>query len=134
MALFRRPFEHFRRDLHSQDSVSGILSVSRRYIAELNLFRTFAFWTVNPVDYGFEFTLAAPEAESSLLKQIVAAQIKVGRFAFALRQDAPVFFHFGDGPAPERAACCTRWRCPVRSLACFAVCWKPRLPLPRKLP
>jgi hypothetical protein len=101
VALFAA-LEHFRRDLHSQDTVSGILSVSRRYIAELNLFRTFGFWTVNPMDYGFEFSLAAPETETTRLKQMVAAQIKAGRFAFALRQDTPVFFHFGEGPSPER--------------------------------
>ncbi len=94
--------EHFRRDLHTQDSVNGILNVSRRYIAELNLFRTIGFWMVNPSDFGFELTVAAPATETTALKQMVAAQIKAGRFAFALRQDTPVFFHSGNGPAPER--------------------------------
>lgn len=101
VALFAA-LEHFRRDLHSQDTVTGILNVSRRYIAELNLFRTIGFWTVNPADFGFELSLAAPEEESPALKRMVTAQTKARRFAFALRQDAPVFFHFGDGPSPER--------------------------------
>lgn len=101
LALFAA-LEHFRRDLHSQDTVTGILNVSRRYIAELNLFRKIGFWMVNPADFAFELSLAAPETESLVLKQMVQAQIKAGRFAFALRQDAPVFFHFGNGPTPER--------------------------------
>ena len=52
-ALFAA-LEHFRRDLHEQDSVKGILHVSQGYLGGLNLFRKTAFWTVNTEDFSFE--------------------------------------------------------------------------------
>ena len=41
-ALFAA-LEHFRRDLHEQDSVKGILHVSQGYIGGLNLFSKTGF-------------------------------------------------------------------------------------------
>jgi len=70
-ALFAA-LEHFRHDLHEQDSVKGILNVSRGYLGGLNLV------------------------------SIVAGQIKAGRFAYALRQGTPVFFLLGNQSDPER--------------------------------
>ena len=94
--------EHYRRDLHSQNDSAGIINVSRRYIAELNLFRALGFWLVNPNDLSFELAQSAPDSAKADLEKIVAAQIKSGRFAFALRQDSPVLFLTGNEPASER--------------------------------
>lgn len=94
--------EHFRRDLHAQDSVEGILNVSNRYVAGLNLFRASGFWLVNPNDLGFELNLAWPKEDSARLIWAVETQIKSGRFAFALRQATAVFFIAGDPELPER--------------------------------
>jgi len=91
LALFAA-LEHFRLDLHAQDSVPGILKMSCRYVAGLNLFRTMGFWLVNPADLSFEFSLSEPAESRAALQKAVDSQIKAGRFAVALRQSSPVFF------------------------------------------
>jgi hypothetical protein len=101
LALFSA-LEHLRRDLHAQDSVTGILKISQRYVAGLNLFRTMGFWLVNPVDFSFELTLAVPNDGKAVLENIVDQEIRGGRFAAALRQNAPVFFRSGPKENPER--------------------------------
>ena len=101
VALFAA-LEHFRRDLHSQDSADGILNVSHRYVAGLNLFSAAGFWLVNPVDLNFELAPVAPGVDRVALQQMIDLQIKSGRFAFALRQGTPVFFLSGNEPATER--------------------------------
>lgn len=100
-ALFAA-LEHFRRDLHDQNSVKGILNVSQSYIGGLNLFSKIGFWTVNTLDFNFELALAANETDSVSLQNIVAGQIKTGRFAFALRQGTPIFFQLSNKANPER--------------------------------
>jgi hypothetical protein len=100
-ALFAA-LEHFRRDLHEQDSVKGILQVSQGYIGGLNLFSQTGFWTVNPKDLDFELTLASNQFETAALLAIADSQIKSGRFAYALRQGTPVFFLAGSEPGSER--------------------------------
>ena len=100
-ALFAA-LEHFRRDLHAQDSVRGILNVSQGYVAGLNLFSKTGFWTVNGGDFSFELSLAGNEADGVVLQKIVDGQIKAGRFAFALRQSTPTFFLLGNETDPDR--------------------------------
>ena len=100
-ALFAA-LEHFRRDLHEQASVKGILNVSQGYIGGLNLFTKTGFWTVNTADFNFELSLTGDEADGVILQNIVAGQIKAGRFGYALRQGTPVFFLLGNESDPER--------------------------------
>jgi hypothetical protein len=100
-ALFAA-LEHFRRDLHEQDSVKGILHVSQGYLRGLNLFSKCGFWTVNTQDFDFELSFADNEADGVVLQNIVDGQIKAGRFAYALRQGTPVFFLLGNHSDPER--------------------------------
>jgi hypothetical protein len=100
-ALFAA-LEHFRRDLHEQDSARGILHVSQGYLHGLNLFRKSGFWTVNPEDFSFELALAGDEADGVVLQSVVDGQIRAGRFAYALRQGTPVFFLLGNESDPER--------------------------------
>lgn len=99
-ALFAA-LEHFRRDLHTQDSPKSILTVSQSYIGGLNLFSQTGFWLVNTQDLNFELTLATYGADEAL-QQIVDAQVKAGRFAFALRQGTAVYFLPGQEASPER--------------------------------
>jgi len=101
LALFSA-LEHFRRDLHAQECADGILKVSQRYVAGLSLFRTTGFWLVNAADRSFELSLAVPELERPVLQQLVEGEIRGGRFATALRQNAPVFFQGGTRESPER--------------------------------
>ena len=101
LALFAA-LEHFRRDLHAQDSAPGILSMSCRYVAGLNLFRTMGFWLVNPSDFGFELTLAEPTSNRATLQLVIDGQIKAGRFGVALRQSSPAFFLNGPDGSSER--------------------------------
>ena len=89
--------EHFRRDLHGQDKAKGVLHVTQTYIDGLKLFSKTGFWTVSAPEFNFELSLPESEAERVILQKIVDGQIKSGRFAFALRQGAPVFF----GPVTE---------------------------------
>jgi hypothetical protein len=91
LALFSA-IEHFRRDLHLQNTATGVLEITHRYIAGLNLFRVAGFWLVRPEDYSFELALARPTNEQALLEKIVEREIKGGRFAAALRQTGPAFF------------------------------------------
>ena len=101
LALFSA-LEHLRRDLHAQDRITGILQVSQRYVAGLNLFRTMGFWLVNSADFSFELALAVPDPERATLERIVNQEIRGGRFATALRQNAPVFFQTGPKENLER--------------------------------
>jgi hypothetical protein len=94
MALFSA-VEHFRHDLHQQDSGPAILGVSHRYVAGLNLFRALGFWLVNPSDMSFVLTVGSPEGECPALQRTVDAQVKTGRFALALRRSGAVFFGVG---------------------------------------
>jgi hypothetical protein len=100
-ALFAA-LEHFRHDLHEQDSVKGILNVTQGYLGGLNLFAKSGFWTVNAQDFSFELSHAGSEADGVVLQNVVNGQIKMGRFAYALRQGMPVFFLLGNQSDPER--------------------------------
>ena len=93
--------EHFRRDLHGQDSARGILNVSRRYIDGLKLFSKTGFWTVNAPDLNFELSPPDNPDDGVILQKTVDEQIKTGRFAFALRQGAPVIFKTGPESGPD---------------------------------
>jgi hypothetical protein len=90
LALFSA-LEHFRRDLHYCETNEGILEVSQRYVSGLNLFHSAGFWLVNQTDFNFELQAVTEESERDVLQQTIDHSIKNGRFAFALRQNAPVF-------------------------------------------
>jgi hypothetical protein len=93
--------EHFRHDLHQQDSGIGILGVTHRYVTGLNLFRSMGFWLINPTDMSFVLTLASPEGECAALQRIVDEQIKAGRFALALRRSGTVMFGMNETGGAE---------------------------------
>lgn len=84
--------EHFRHDLHQQDTGVGILGVTHRYVMGLNLFRSMGFWLVNPEDMSFVLTLASPDGECSALQRSVDESVKTGRFGIALRRGGHVMF------------------------------------------
>lgn len=102
LALFTA-LEHFRRDIHEQHDIAGILRVTHQYIAGLNLFRAAAFYLVNPADFDFELAQCLPLEERDQLERLVQAEIRSGKFAWALRQTSPVLFdpqgnaHLGRG-------------------------------------
>jgi hypothetical protein len=87
--------EHFRHDLHLQDSGVGILGVTHRYVTGLNLFTAMGFWLVNPEDMSFVLTVASPEGECAMLQRKVDEQIKSGHFAIALRRGGAIMFGMG---------------------------------------
>jgi len=101
VALFSA-LEHFRADLHQQNSGPGILAVTQRYVAGLNLFHSTGFWLVNPADMNFDLSIASPEGERMNLQKIIDVQIKSGRFALALRRSSPVFFDSEDPALPAK--------------------------------
>lgn len=90
-ALFTA-LEQFRRDLQVQEDVPGILQVTANYAAGLDLCHTLGFYLVQPEDFSFDLALCAPPAATEQLRELVLKEIRAGRFAWALRQSAPVFF------------------------------------------
>jgi hypothetical protein len=93
--------EHFRHDLHQQETGLGILGVTHRYIVGLNLFCSMGFWLVNPEDMSFVLTLASPDGECSALQRTVDESVKAGRFGVALRRGGHVMFGMSDGNDQE---------------------------------
>jgi signal transduction histidine kinase/DNA-binding response OmpR family regulator len=91
LALFTA-LGHYQRDLKEQGNIRGILQVAHKYLAGLNLFRAMAFYLVNPNDFEFEIAFCWPEEDSARIESLMAEQIQAGRFAWSLRQGAPVFF------------------------------------------
>ncbi|HSA01847.1 MAG TPA: hypothetical protein P5055_14025, partial [Candidatus Paceibacterota bacterium] len=73
--------EYFQRDIKTQQGISGILQVASHYLAGLRLFKTSAFFLVNPNDFSFEAALCLPAAETNLIESLVGEQIKSGRFS-----------------------------------------------------
>lgn len=83
--------EHFRRDLQGQENPEDILAITHRYVAGLGLCRTSAFFVVTP-DLGFKLAECDPAEEGPAMEEMVKAEMKAGRFAWALRQGTPVCF------------------------------------------
>ena len=84
--------EHFRRDLADQREVKTLLQVTELYVLGLGLFKTVGFFVINPRDLGFGLAHCAPEGQSGVMEKLVGQEIRTGRFAWALRQNRPVFF------------------------------------------
>jgi signal transduction histidine kinase/DNA-binding response OmpR family regulator len=94
--------EHFQRDIKERESVPEILRVTEQYIAGLNLFRTTAFFLVNPLSFEFELVFCSPENDRKELDALVQAQIESGKFAWALKQGVPVLFDGRDDSEGQR--------------------------------
>ena len=101
LALFSA-LEHFRRELHEQQTSKDILRVTAKYVGGLRVFRTTGFWLTNPADMNFEPQLVSPVSEHARLQEILDGEVKRGRFATALRQHTEVFFQVGPPENPER--------------------------------
>ncbi len=84
--------DYFRRDLHAQESVSGILQITHRYVLGLDLFQVAGFYLVSPTDGGFDLALCGPEESKEQLQAVVKALIRSRRFAAALREQSLTFF------------------------------------------
>ena len=93
--------EHFRHDLHQQETGVGILGVTHRYVTGLNLFRSMGFWLVNPEDMSFVLTLASPDGECAALQRTVDESVKAGRFGNALRRGGHVMFGMNEEDGVE---------------------------------
>ena len=90
LALFNA-LEHFRHDLQAQQEIAGLLEVTHRYVASLRLCCVSAFHLVNQVDQGFELAFCAPEEDRAQMEEVTRRGVRNGKFAWALRQNAPVF-------------------------------------------
>src|SRR4051812_33339698 len=94
--------EHFQRDIKERESVPEILRVTEQYIAGLNLFRTTAFFLVNPLSFEFELVFCSPEGDRQGVDAVAQDQIASGKFAWALKQGVPVLFDGRDLPEAQR--------------------------------
>ena len=94
--------EHFRRDITEQRDVKSILNVAELYLFGLDLFDTVGFFLTNPANFDFELVHCGPQAQSEVVDGLVREEIKAGRFAWALRQNTPVFFNCSGESKPMR--------------------------------
>jgi len=101
LALFTA-LEYFRHDLQEPTEMAGVLQVAHRYVAELNLFHTSAFFLVNATDFTFDLALCVPPESRAGIDEFVRREIRSGRFAWALRQRAPVPFEVQGVEGAER--------------------------------
>ncbi len=101
MALFPA-LNHYRRDLQGPQDIPGILDVTHRYLAELNLFHTHAFYLVDPADLSFQLAVCEPATARPRLERIINGEIRAGKFAWALRQNVPVGFESRTSDVVER--------------------------------
>jgi hypothetical protein len=85
--------EHFRRDITDRRDVQSILQVAELYVSGLDLFETVSFFLVSPANFDFELAHCTPETQSIFVQELVRQEVRAGRFAWALRQCAPVSFH-----------------------------------------
>lgn len=89
--------QHFQRDLKETENAEDILEVTRLYVAGLGLFQASAFFLINPATFEFELAACAPLEARASMEQWVQAEIRAGKFAWALRHGGPVFFKPPDG-------------------------------------
>jgi hypothetical protein len=94
--------DFYRRDLHAQETREGLLQVTQRYVAGLNLFEATGIYLVNATDHGFDLAASWPGGDTGRLDRQVKALIRAGRFARALRQASPVFFQSTGQEAEDR--------------------------------
>jgi hypothetical protein len=94
--------EHFRRDLTERPDVASILKVTELYVLGLELFETIGFFIINPASFAFDLAQCSPPDRAASLERLVAKEIKAGRFAWALRQNAPTFFPARGSASPLR--------------------------------
>lgn len=94
--------EQFQRAIKEHDATEDILGVTEQYLQGLNIFRTLAFFLVNPLSFEFEIASCTPEADRSQIDALAMDQIETGKFAWALKQGAPVLFDTRDLPEPKR--------------------------------
>lgn len=94
--------EQFRREVQDRPDLAGILTVTERYVAGLDLVHAQAYYLVEPGSAAFELALGLPTSRQSELQSVVKEQIRTGRFARALRQKTVVAFESRIGPAPVR--------------------------------
>jgi hypothetical protein len=99
VALFAA-LEQFRRELQVQEDIPGILRATADYAAGLDFCHTMGFYLVQPKDFSFDLALCVPAEATEPLRKLVASEIHAGRFAWALRQSAPVFFLRKDASPP----------------------------------
>ena len=94
--------EQFQRDIKEHATIEDILRVTKQYIGGLDLFWTMSFFLVNPLSFEFELVDCSPADERAAVDALAQDQIDSGKFAWALKQAAPVLFDSRDFPEPQR--------------------------------
>lgn len=83
--------QQYQRELKRQTAPAGILALTQSFLDGLNLFDARGFFLANSQTLAFDLASGEPSAKQEAMKGIVEAEIKAGRFAWALRQTSPVF-------------------------------------------
>ncbi len=94
-ALFSA-LEHFQRDIKELETVEDILRVTHLYIAGLKLFQVAGCHLVDPGTFDFEPKSCYPPEAAPVLHRLVEAEIRSGKFAWALRERGAVIFQGRD--------------------------------------
>jgi len=94
--------EQFRRDIADQRDLDAVLRVTELYVFGLDLFTAAGFFLANPQTFDFDMAHCSPEGQSPFLAKLIRQEIRAGRFAWALRQNRPVFFNSQSESGPVR--------------------------------
>lgn len=119
--------DYFRRDLHGQKMIDGILGATQRYLLGLDLFRVAGFSLVNPEDHGFDLADCQPGDARDEFTALLAELVRLGRFAAALQEPSLVFFETGSRGAGRRGVF-HRLAVPGEVLGMFCGILRPELP------
>jgi len=94
--------EQFRRDIADQRDLDAVLRVTELYVSGLDLFTVTGFFLANSQTFDFELLHCSPEGQALSLDKLARQEIRSGRFAWALRQNRPVFFNSQSETGPIR--------------------------------
>ena len=94
LALFSS-LENFQRELYECTDVNGVLDLVNAYVKGLGIFEASGVYLVNFEDFSFNLALCDPEETKRPVEDMVAAEMKNGRFASVLNQLKPVIFECG---------------------------------------
>lgn len=95
--------EIFQRELLQATTVDDVLSTASQYISGMNIFLACGFYMANPGTYQFELSHSIPHERERILSRFIKQEIAAGRFAWALRQNRPVFVNIENVKGSEQA-------------------------------
>ena len=94
--------ENFQRDLQECREPKQVLALTQLYLQGLGIFSTTALMVTEAPDWSFRLATCVPESAEATLAGRIAAEIRSGTFAWAVRQNRSVVVrdHGSESDAP----------------------------------